>query len=110
MIAAQTADIYEIAQRHSANDTTKNKFPTTWTTQMKAKSLMFTAIAHFHAPLALPADKNVSERIARLQIAEEHITKAVKLAKSVGGPLLNAIKVIEFLKHFYIKGSSNNNR
>lgn len=93
MIASQTADYYEIALRHQKNDP-KSKFNVQWIAQMRSKSALFSSIAHFHAPSALPADLNVGERIARLKLAQEFVMKSVENAHKAGKLLLNSVNVL----------------
>ncbi|KAJ3031781.1 Rhophilin, Rho GTPase binding protein, partial [Rhizophlyctis rosea] len=97
MIAAQSADYYEAAYRKAGSHEgqamcSRTRFPKSWPLQIKAKSHLFTAIAHFHTPPHHTAESAVGERIARIEIAKEAVGKAVKFAKEVGGGLEELVK------------------
>ncbi|KAJ1552030.1 hypothetical protein HK405_012972, partial [Cladochytrium tenue] len=88
MIAAQTADFFEVALARSRSDLTlvsRSRFPKEWTNQMSAKYFAYMAIAHFHAPLSLGPEQALGERVARLALARDNITQAVKLVRESPG-------------------------
>ncbi|TPX59823.1 hypothetical protein PhCBS80983_g02237 [Powellomyces hirtus] len=88
-IAAQTSDFYEVAAR-AAKQPTKignYRFPERWTNHIKAKTYLFSAIAHMHTAPASAAEAAVGERIARVSVARELAEKAAKCSKENGGPL-----------------------
>ncbi|KAJ1560955.1 hypothetical protein HK096_006585, partial [Nowakowskiella sp. JEL0078] len=93
-ISAQTSDFYEIAQRESvaAGSILKSRFPKFWISLIKAKSLVFAAIAHFHASPQLSPDCSVSERIARLTIAHELVSASLKFASDAGRPTIDFVQ------------------
>ncbi|ORY36707.1 BRO1-domain-containing protein [Rhizoclosmatium globosum] len=95
MLATQTADYYELALRHSKEGIhilSRQRFPRTWIQQLTAKSFIYAAIAHFHAPLSLPAEQALGERIARLTIAKNLATRAFKSSSSIGGTVHDIVK------------------
>ncbi|KAJ3134751.1 Rhophilin, Rho GTPase binding protein [Geranomyces variabilis] len=112
-IAAQTSDFYEVASR-AAQAPTKighARFPDVsgckvgfnepvrqvlavdrdsgqlWVNHIKAKTLLFGAIAHMHTAPASAAEAAVGERIARVSVARDLVDKALKCSKENGGPL-----------------------
>ncbi|KAJ3176324.1 Rhophilin, Rho GTPase binding protein [Geranomyces variabilis] len=88
-IAAQTSDFYEVASR-AAQAPTKighARFPDLWVNHIKAKTLLFGAIAHMHTAPASAAEAAVGERIARVSVARDMVDKALKCSKENGGPL-----------------------
>ncbi|KAJ3108662.1 Tyrosine-protein phosphatase non-receptor type 23 [Phlyctochytrium planicorne] len=96
MIAAQTADYYEVAIRQARLNVSmigKSRFAKEWITTMNIKWNFFGSVAHFHAPLSLPEHQALGERIARLNVAKDLAQKAFKLSKDAKGgtkDLLNA--------------------
>ncbi|KAI9339902.1 BRO1-like domain-containing protein [Obelidium mucronatum] len=95
MVAAQTADYYEMALRHAKEGLhilTKQRFPKYWVQQLTAKSFMYAAIAHYHAPLQLGPNQALGERVARLVVSKELATRAVKSSKEVGGSVHEVVK------------------
>lgn len=92
MIAAKTADAYEFTLRHFSKNV-KSKASISWISHVKAKMALYTAIAHFHAPLYLPMEQNVGERIVRLKVAKEHVTKACQYVVNADGLIRHLVTV-----------------
>jgi hypothetical protein len=101
MIAIQTADHYDIALRECGNPSilTKHRFPKAWVAHLQAKACLYTSIAHLHAPSTFPVDKSVAERIARLEYAQEYMSKAIKYSKETNATLIAQIQVILRIIH-----------
>ncbi|KAJ3072379.1 Rhophilin, Rho GTPase binding protein [Podochytrium sp. JEL0797] len=94
-LAAQTADYYEISLRHAKegiHTLTRQRYPRTWIQQLTAKSFIYAAVAHYHAPLALNQDHAMGERISRLTIAKNLATRASKSSKDIGGSVNDIVK------------------
>ncbi|KAJ3017941.1 hypothetical protein HKX48_003267 [Thoreauomyces humboldtii] len=93
-IAAQTADFYDVALRAAKSPTGlgKNRFPELWINHIRAKTNLFSAIAHMHTGPASAAEAAVGERIARVSLAKDLIEKAVKASKENGGALYELVQ------------------
>ncbi|KAJ3091109.1 hypothetical protein HK100_007266 [Physocladia obscura] len=95
IISVHTADYYEIALRYSKeglNILNRQRFPKNWIQQLTAKTYIYAAIAHLHAPLQLVAEQAVGERIARLSLAKNLATRASNSSKEIGGAVHEVVK------------------
>ncbi|KAI8815084.1 BRO1-like domain-containing protein [Cladochytrium replicatum] len=82
-VAAQTADYYDSAfQEASTSDNVMwPRLPRFWMAQMRAKWLLFTALANFHSPNSLDMQQSLPERLARVSLATESAQRALKVGK-----------------------------
>ncbi|KAJ3126603.1 Rhophilin, Rho GTPase binding protein [Nowakowskiella sp. JEL0407] len=87
-ISAYVSDCYDLAYRESTNlnsNIIKPRLPKSWINLIKGKSLIFSAIAHFHTSPELRSDLAVAERVARLAIANEKAQSAQKIVRETSG-------------------------
>ncbi|KAI8615588.1 BRO1-like domain-containing protein [Chytriomyces sp. MP71] len=94
-ISAQTADFFDLAVKFSKeglNVLSKQRFPKIWLHQLTAKTYLYAAIAHLHAPLLLVAEQALGERVARLSVSKTLAHRALKSSKDAGGSVHEIVK------------------
>ncbi|KAI9179956.1 hypothetical protein H9P43_005317 [Blastocladiella emersonii ATCC 22665] len=69
----------------SSSSAQNGRFPAGWMAALQGKALLYTALAHFHAPATLGPDVALGERIARLIIAKTLAERASKEGQDAGG-------------------------
>ncbi|KAI8912896.1 BRO1-like domain-containing protein, partial [Entophlyctis helioformis] len=94
LVAVYSADLYDVAYRSFKTGSTliRHRVPRTWSSTVKAKALLFSAIAHFHTGPVTSSERVVGERIARLSVAQELVGEAYRHAQDVGGILREITK------------------
>ncbi|KAJ1344942.1 hypothetical protein BSLG_000457 [Batrachochytrium salamandrivorans] len=94
LVAVYTSDLYDVAHRHGKDGCgiLKHRFPRLWMSNMKCKSTLFGAIAHFHTGPVTSVDRVVAERLARLAAAKDLITDSYRISIDVGGILQDIVK------------------
>nr|KAJ3421735.1 pH-response regulator protein palA/rim20 [Polyrhizophydium stewartii] len=113
LVAVYTSDLYDVTYRHSKVGTNllRQRFPRKWICTIKAKTVFFGAIAHFHTGPSVSSERVVAERIARIGVARDLVTEALKYALDVGGILRdnrfvdtiqNALLLVEAANHHEI--------
>ncbi|KAI8908612.1 BRO1-like domain-containing protein [Entophlyctis helioformis] len=88
LVAVYSADLYDVAYRSFKTGVDAHPPPST----VKAKALLFSAIAHFHTGPVTSSERVVGERIARLSVAQELVGEAYRHAQDVGGILREITK------------------
>ena len=114
LVSIYVADLYDVANRLSKADTNliQQRLPKLWRSTIKAKYILFSAIAHFHTGPSVSNERVVAERLARLQVCRELMATALRLSYDVGGILKDITKsYVDIIQNaITLLESANDNR
>ncbi|KAF9356394.1 pH-response regulator protein palA/rim20 [Mortierella sp. AD094] len=108
-LAAKVADYYDAANEGATHSAMSSLFTTSWTSQMQAKALHFSAVSQYRRSCECISQNKYGEEIARLKVAERLVSSGLDLQRNLRETVVNDLRSLQTAIHRNLSRAEKDN-
>ncbi|KAF9171702.1 pH-response regulator protein palA/rim20 [Mortierella sp. AD010] len=108
-LAAKVADYYDVANEGATHSAMSSLFTTSWTSQMQAKALHFSAVSQYRKSCECISQNKYGEEIARLKVAERLVGSGLDLQRNLRETVVNDLRSLQTAIHRNLSRAEKDN-
>ncbi|KAF9114815.1 pH-response regulator protein palA/rim20 [Mortierella sp. AM989] len=108
-LAAKVAEYYDTANEGATHSAMSSLFTATWTSQMQAKALHFSAVSQYRRSCECISQNKYGEEIARLKVAERLVSSGLDLQRNLRETVVSDLRSLQTAIHRNLSRAEKDN-